>query len=372
MVERIVKPIRVGLVGAGNWANHGHLRVLQLLPEYQVTAVQARRREAAETAAAQYAIPLVFTAVEELVASPDVDLVLVLNTAPQHADTVRAAIVTGKDVYCEWPLTVSTATAEELGTLAGKFGVQHFVGLQRRLAPHNRYLKDLLHSGYVGRLRSVRMHVSMNYFQARRMKALEWTVPPENFSSVIAIYAGHFLDMIFYAIGRPDALSCDLINQFKEVTIVETGTVISTNTPDQLVLTARLKEDAILSVHLEGGKRNGSGVQIDITGDEGDLRITNVAAFGDIGDDYVIQGAHGDNLSLAPLPIPASYFWLTNDNLPSSVLELANLYVAFARQDSGDCDALPTFRDAIWLHHFFDTMTSSSISGKRQTVRSFE
>lgn len=77
--------IRVGLIGVGNWANHGHLRVLDLLPDYEVVAVQARRREAAEAAAARFSIRHVVDTVEELLALPDIDLVLVLNTAPQHA-----------------------------------------------------------------------------------------------------------------------------------------------------------------------------------------------------------------------------------------------------------------------------------------------
>jgi hypothetical protein len=31
------------------------------------------------------------------------------------------------------------------------------------------------------------------------------------------------------------------------------------------------------SVHIEGGKRNGSGVHIDISGHEGDLRVSNTS-----------------------------------------------------------------------------------------------
>ena len=277
--------IRVGLVGVGNWAKHGHLRVLDLLPDYEIVAVQARRREASEAAARRYCIPHVAESVAELVALADVDMVLVLNTAPQHADTARAAIAAGKHVYCEWPLTVSSAIAQELAQLARDAGIRHVVGLQRRLAPHTLYVRDLIRDGYVGNLRSVRMHVSMNYFQALRSQALAWTAPAENFSSVVAIYAGHFLDMLFQAVGRPTSLSALTMNQIPTVTIRETGETISTTAPNQLVLAATLGGTAVLSVHIEGGKRNGSGVQIDITGDQGALRITNRSAFGGGGED---------------------------------------------------------------------------------------
>lgn len=360
--------IRVGVIGVGNWARHGHLRVLDLLPEYEVVALQARRREAAEAAAKEYGVATVVDTIDDLLKLEQVDLVLVLNTAPQHAETVRKVVEAGKDVYCEWPLTIDTGTALELQKLAEEKGVRNIVGLQRRLAPHNRYVRDLIADGYVGKLRSVRMHVSMNYFQALRAASLRWTVEPENFSSVIAIYAGHFLDMLFASVGRPTEVSALMVNQFPVVTIAGTGEKIETTTPDQLVLGARMPDNAVLSVHIEGGKRNGSGVQIDITGDEGDIRITNRSAFGGVGDDYIVEGAHGDNLPLEKLNVPSSYDWLPESDLPSAVLELANLYAAFARGRSHGLDDAPAFSEAVWLHGLFDRFELSSRTGKSQTV----
>jgi predicted dehydrogenase len=357
--------IRVGLVGIGNWAQHGHVRVLSLLPQYELSAIYSQRREAAVTAAHQYGFNHVVDSLNELVGHPEVDLVIVLTTAPQHEEAVRAAIAAGKDVYCEWPLTTSTGASGELVEFAREKGVRHIVGLQRRLAPHNRYVRDLLVQEYVGKLRSVRMHVSMNYFQARRSSALRWTAPPENFSSVIAIYAGHFLDMLFAATGWPTSIAGLAVNQFRNVVIAETGEVIPTSTPDQLVLGGTLANDAVLSVHIEGGKRNGSGVQIDITGDRGDIRITNVSAFGGVGDDYRIEGAHGDNLPLQVLPVPDSYLDLPPSELPSAVLELAELYAAYARDLAGGTQEAATFEDAVRMHKLLDAAFESSRSGRR-------
>src|SRR6266481_3041405 len=93
------------------------------------------------------------------------------------------------------------------------------VGLQRRLSATNRYVRDQIANGYVGKLRSVRMHVSMNYFQPKLPQALSWTAPPENFSSMMAIYAGHFLDALFVVVGQPAGLTALTVNQFSEITI---------------------------------------------------------------------------------------------------------------------------------------------------------
>jgi predicted dehydrogenase len=362
----ITSPIRVGLVGIGNWAMHGHVRVLSLLPQYQISAVYSQRLDRAKVAADKLGIAHVAESLDELVNHPEVDLVVVLTTAPQHEEAVRAAIAAGKNVYCEWPLTTSTAVSQELACLAKQAGVRTLVGLQRRHAPHNRYLQDLLQQGYVGKVRSVRIHVSMNYFQALRPNALRWTVPVENFSSVISIYAGHFLDMLFTAMGWPVNVSALVVNQFDTVTIKETGERLSGTAPDQLVIAGQLEDGALLSVHVEGGKRNGSGVQIDITGHEGDLRISNVSAFGDVGDDYVIEGAHGDDLPLQVLPIPASYSRLpAAADLPSSVLELAELYHVYAQDLAEGTHAAATFDDAVRMHALLDGVLASSQTGRR-------
>jgi hypothetical protein len=45
----------------------------------------------------------------------------------------------------------------------------------------------------------------------------------------------------------------------------------------------------VFAVHIEGGKHHGTGVQIDITGDDGDLQITNTSAFGGVGEGSWIE-----------------------------------------------------------------------------------
>jgi predicted dehydrogenase len=144
------------------------------------------------------------------------------------------------------------------------------------------------------------------------------------------------------------------------VTIKETGEVLPSTAPDQLVLSGLLEDGGVISIHIEGGKRNGSGVQIDITGDQGDLKISNRSAFGDVGDDYVIEGAHGDNLMLEVLPLPENYQRLPASSLPSAVLELAELYHVYAQDVAEGTQAAATFNDALRLHQLLDAAKSGT------------
>lgn len=359
------RKIRAGLVGVGNWATYAHIPALRLLPEYAITAVATRRRETAEAVARELGVPHAFGDYEDLVRHPEVDLVIVLTTAPQHEAVVRAAIAAGKDVYCEWPLTTTTAHSAELLRLAGAAGVRHLIGLQRRLAPSNRYLRDLLAQGYAGKVRSVRLSVSEPGYYSRRPRFLAFTIPTENFTNIVSIYGGHFMDALFAAVGEPRELSAVLVNQFDRVTVIETGESLATDAPNELVLGGTLAEGVALAIHVEGGKRNGFGVQLDITGTEGDLRVSNHAAFHNA-EDNRIEGAQGEGQPLRVLPVPAHYQWLPPSDLPSSALELANIYAAHARDVAEGTRLAPTFADAVRLHRLLDLISESSASGRRK------
>src|SRR6266446_5004424 len=69
------KKIRLGLIGVGNWALFAHVRVLRLLPEYEIVAIYSQRKEAAKAAATEYGIPHVAESLDALVRDPLVDQV---------------------------------------------------------------------------------------------------------------------------------------------------------------------------------------------------------------------------------------------------------------------------------------------------------
>jgi predicted dehydrogenase len=357
------KKIRVGIVGAGNWAEYGHIPSLKLLPQYEITAIFSRSQEKADAVAARHGIPHALNSLQDLVSHPEVDLVLVLNPAPSHEEATLAAIAAGKDVYSEWPLTPSTGISERMMRLAEQAGVRHVVGLQRRLGADYRYVHDLLRDGYIGELRSVRLHVSVEYFQVLRSAALYFTVPQENFSGLLHIYGGHFFDAVFTMLGHPTSISALAVNQFKEVTLIETGEKLPHTLADQVVVNGVFANGAVLTAHLEAGKRNNYGWQLDLTGSAGDLKISNSTSFGHAPN--VIEGAQGDSQPLKVLPVPEIYNWLPHSELGGSQLELANLYAAYARDVQDGTRLAPTFADALAMHRLIDSIELSNASGQR-------
>jgi predicted dehydrogenase len=78
----------------------------------------------------------------------------------------------------------------------------------------------------------------------------------------------------------------------------------------------------------------------------------------------VIEGAHGDNLPLEQLPVPAIYDRLPPSGLPSAVLELAQLYAAYAEDIHTGSRTAPTFDDALRMHNLLDATVESTESGR--------
>ncbi|HEX3786933.1 MAG TPA: Gfo/Idh/MocA family oxidoreductase [Pseudonocardiaceae bacterium] len=116
-----VKPLRVGVVGAGN-ISRAYLGTLPSLSNVQVTAVAdlVGDRAAAAAATVDGARAL---QVDELLAADDVDLVLNLTIPAAHAEVAHAAITSGKHVYGEKPLAADTGSARSVLDLAERAGV---------------------------------------------------------------------------------------------------------------------------------------------------------------------------------------------------------------------------------------------------------
>ena len=353
------KKIRVGVIGLGGWAKYGHIPALQSLEDFEIVAVASRKQATADEYAARFNLRHAFEDEQALITHPDVDLVVILAPAPEHARLAKAVIAAGKDVYSEWPLSTTTAESDELLALAEAKGVRHVVGLQRRMGPSARYTKDLVKQGYVGKIRSARMTVSVDAFPPVMPGKYAWAFPAANFSHVVSVYAAHFGDMLFQSVGFPNKLTALVQNQFPFITIPETGQKVPTTRPDAAMVIGTLENGALFSIQIEGAQPHRTGLQIDITGTEGVLRITNLLAFENKEDNH-IEGANGDQSSLSPLPVPAAYRSLPVSHLDASVQDVAYLYAAYTRDRKEGTTEASNFKDAVRQHQLIDQMVETS------------
>ncbi len=155
-----MKKLRIGLVGFG-FMGKTHLFAVRNLPffyrlgfEAEVVAVCASSRASAEEAARVYGIPRAVASAEEMIADPAIDIIDICSPNPCHFDVARAAILAGKHVLCEKPLTVTVAEAQELCALAKERGVICGTVFNNRFLLAVMRARELIDEGCLGRLLS--------------------------------------------------------------------------------------------------------------------------------------------------------------------------------------------------------------------------
>lgn len=140
------EPLKVGLVGAGPWANMVHAPVIANHPETQLVGVWARRAEAAaETAGRNNA--QAFGSFDELL--EQVDAVAFCVPPNVQAELAITAAKAGKTLLLEKPIALELDAAERLVAAVDEAGVGTVVLLSMRYAQP---VKDFLASvGSIGR-----------------------------------------------------------------------------------------------------------------------------------------------------------------------------------------------------------------------------
>lgn len=118
----MVTPVRVGLVGCGT-ISRIYCQNAKNLDAIEVVACADLLAERARARAEEFGIPRAVT-VEELLADPEIELVLNLTIPRAHAEVALAAIESGKSVYSEKPLAVTRADGQHMLERAAAKGVR--------------------------------------------------------------------------------------------------------------------------------------------------------------------------------------------------------------------------------------------------------
>lgn len=142
---------RIGMIGCGNIAQV-YLEDFRTSYRRQVEVVACadlvpeRARETAE----KFGVPLACTP-EELLALPEVDIVVNLTVPAAHDELNRKALEAGKHVYCEKPLALSLEGAKETLALAKKKGLRVACAPDTFLGPALQTCRKLIDEGWIGK-----------------------------------------------------------------------------------------------------------------------------------------------------------------------------------------------------------------------------
>jgi predicted dehydrogenase len=114
-------PVNVGIIGAGNISDE-YLTNLAGYPDVRVVQIADLDLNRAAAQAEKYSIDASGT-VEQLLARPDIELVINITIPAVHAEVAQAIVAAGKHVWGEKPLTLDRPSARNLLDAAAQAGV---------------------------------------------------------------------------------------------------------------------------------------------------------------------------------------------------------------------------------------------------------
>lgn len=114
--------VRVGVIGCGNISTV-YFAAGKRFDDFEIVCCADLLKDRARASAAKHAVPR-YSGVEQLLADPEVDVVLNLTVPKAHAEISLAALAAGKSVYCEKPLAIGLEEGRRILEGAGSAGLR--------------------------------------------------------------------------------------------------------------------------------------------------------------------------------------------------------------------------------------------------------
>jgi predicted dehydrogenase/threonine dehydrogenase-like Zn-dependent dehydrogenase len=197
-IEAFSGKIKLGVLGAGNFASAVLLPALSKINELELTGVASASGLSAQNAANRFNFRYATSDENKILEDPVINTVAILTRHHLHAQLVIEALNAGKHVFCEKPLAITSQDLEEVfGVLDKKSGLSQLlmVGFNRRFAPFGQQLKAFLGDRQEPLMANYRVN-------AGYLPASHWLHDLSQGGGRIIGEGCHFIDFLTFLVGE--------------------------------------------------------------------------------------------------------------------------------------------------------------------------
>ena len=190
------RPVRVGLVGAGNFATATLLPAMKKVTGVDFVGVCTATGMKGHNVGKRFGFAYCTTDENELLGDPDINVVVIATRHNLHATQALRALNAGKRVFCEKPLALNEEDLLEIvRTVSNQAKLPLAVGYNRRFAPMARRLKDFLSK--VGEPLVVNYRINAGFIGPEH-----WVQDPEQGGGRIVGEVCHFIDFVTFLVDE--------------------------------------------------------------------------------------------------------------------------------------------------------------------------
>jgi UDP-2-acetamido-3-amino-2,3-dideoxy-glucuronate N-acetyltransferase len=183
---------RVAVVGSGYWGKNLVRNFAQL---QALAAVCDNDEETLRPFREQYADCRTLNSYDKVLEDRTIDAVAIATPAESHAELVKKALLAGKDVFVEKPLSLSVDLAQELVTISKKNERILMVGHLLWYHPAVLKLKEFITNGELGRIQYI-YSSRLNLGKIRREENILWSFAPHDISVILGLL-GEMPDAVY-------------------------------------------------------------------------------------------------------------------------------------------------------------------------------
>ena len=199
-------PIKTGLIGYGLGGKCFHAPFIATLPQYELTSVVERRTNESQE---RYPWVKVVRSVDELLSDDSLELIVVTTPNNTHFPFAKQALLAGKNVVVDKPMTVTSAEALELIELAKQKNKTASVYQNRRYASDGRTIKKILDEKLLGDV--FEFESQFNRFRPELKSS--WKETPVGGSGILYDLGAHLIDQALSLFGLPKTITADIRKQ---------------------------------------------------------------------------------------------------------------------------------------------------------------
>lgn len=213
----------IGMIGYGG-IGRVHALAYRSLPYHyglplaavRIAGVATSRRETAQAAAAEIGCDFWTDDYRELLARPEIEAVDICVPNHMHAAIVAAAAAAGKHIYCEKPLAMNVAEAQQMVAAVQAAGVNSQLTFNFRFFPAIQRAQQLVAGGFLGRIFSFRgRYYRSSYIDPK--KPLSWRQQKAIAGGGALFDIGsHILDLLYALLGEFASVQATLDTLIRE------------------------------------------------------------------------------------------------------------------------------------------------------------
>ena len=209
----------IGFIGCGG-IHTAHAPSLVDNPDAFIACAMDVNPDAVKAHQENYGTKCGTTSLEELLAHPEVEAVVVCTPTGFHHDGVMAAAAAGKHILCEKPMAMSVADCEEMDAAAKKAGVVLQIAFVRHFCNEWMKLREILQDGMIG------SPVVWRQISASSPPGAPWFVDKEIGGGPFIDGAIHSYDFANFTFGKCSNVVVDIRKMSPDSTAWDTGTVL--------------------------------------------------------------------------------------------------------------------------------------------------